>query len=104
GAERESLNEAGKSAVEPRVAALDTEIVGLAEREKTADPRAVRELASRRGRLESVARLLKGGPAHVTVPKQPEAWRILARGDYRQPGDVVSPRGLACVAGAPPEG
>lgn len=103
GDERESLTESGRTATAPRVAALDAEIAALAEREKAVDPPAGRELASRRSRLESVARLLKGGAAHRTVPKQPEAWRILARGDYRQPGEVVTPCGMKCVPGAAPE-
>ena len=43
------------------------------------------------------------GAVHVPVPKQPEAWHILARGDFRQPGEVVAPRGIACVPGVSPD-
>ncbi|MBI3865041.1 MAG: PSD1 domain-containing protein [Planctomycetia bacterium] len=103
GAERESLTEPGRSAAESRVAAISAEQSALAEQEKGATPQQAREIASRRSRLECVSRLLNGGPAHVTVPRQPEAWRVMSRGDYRQPGEVVSPRGMACVAGLSPE-
>jgi mono/diheme cytochrome c family protein len=103
GAEREGLTEAGKPAAEGRIAALQAEIAQLAEREKNADARQKYELASQRSRLESVIKLLKGGPVHVTVPRQPPAWHILARGDFRQPGQVVSPRGIACVPGVTPD-
>ena len=36
---------------------------------------------------------------HTTVPRQPDAWHVLARGDFRQPGEVVGPRGIAAVSG-----
>src|SRR5262249_30436562 len=84
---------------ETRVTALQAEMADLAEREKTADARQKRDLAARRSRLESVAQLLKAGPAHVTVPKQPEPWHILARGGFRQPAEVLAPPGVACVPG-----
>jgi mono/diheme cytochrome c family protein len=103
GDERESVSDAAKPGTETRVAALQADIADLAEREKTGNSRQKQDLAARRSRLESVAQLLKGGPAHVTVPKQPEPWRILARGDFRQPGEVVSPRGIACVPGVSPD-
>ena len=44
-------------------------------------------------------RLLQGGPVHTTRPKQPGPWHMLARGDFRQPGEVVGPGGIAAVAG-----
>ncbi|MGE5192396.1 MAG: PSD1 and planctomycete cytochrome C domain-containing protein [Deltaproteobacteria bacterium] len=103
GSERESLTEAGRPAADTRVAALEAQMAQLAEREKSADSREMRAIASQRSRLESVARLLKGGPVHVTVPKQPQAWHVLARGDFRQPGEVVPPRGIACVPGVSPD-
>ncbi len=62
-----------------------------------------RDLAARRSRLESVMELLKGGPVHTTVPKQPSAWHVLARGDFKQPGEIVAPRGIASVTGASPD-
>jgi hypothetical protein len=102
-AERECLTDATRPAVEMRVAELESEITELAGRGGQADERQKRELAARRSRLESVARLLKGGPTHVTAPQQPKPWPVLARGDYRQPGEIVSPRGIACVAGVSPD-
>ena len=99
GEERESLSAGGRPAAEQRTGELRTQIAALAQREKEASELQRRELAARRSRLESVVRLLEGGPAHLTVPQQPDAWRVLARGDFRQPGDVVSPRGIAAVPG-----
>ncbi len=40
------------------------------------------------------------GVAHVIIPKQPPVFHVLARGDYRNRGDVVSPRGLAALSRA----
>jgi hypothetical protein len=34
------------------------------------------------------------GVAHVIIPKQPPVFHVLARGDYRNPMEVVSPAGL----------
>ncbi len=101
--ERECLTDAARSAVEKRVAAIQAEIDDLTGRERTADQRQKRQLAARRSRLESVATLLKGGPVHTTAPRQPDAWRILARGDFRQPGEVVGPRGIAAFASVSPD-
>ncbi|HVC92802.1 MAG TPA: PSD1 and planctomycete cytochrome C domain-containing protein [Pirellulales bacterium] len=103
GGEREGLTEAGRLAAETRIAALQTEMGQLAERERTADSQQKSAFASQRSRKESVVRLLKGGPAHVTLPKQPQAWHVLARGDFRQPAEVVQPRGIACVPGVSPD-
>jgi hypothetical protein len=91
GEERESLSAAGKPDAQKRVEELRKNIAALAD----GDPK--------RSRLEGVVRLLEGGPAHVPVPQQPDAWRVLARGDYRQPGEVVSPRGIAAVSGVSPD-
>jgi hypothetical protein len=89
GDERESLSDPGKPAAQQRIEELKKSLAALAD----GDPK--------RSRLESVIRLLEGGPSHLPVPQQPDAWRILARGDFRQPGEVVSPRGIAAVAGVP---
>ncbi|MCA9036043.1 MAG: DUF1553 domain-containing protein [Planctomycetaceae bacterium] len=45
------------------------------------------------------------GVAHVIIPVQPPVFHVLARGDYRNPGDVVSPAGLDSLsrAGLPAE-
>ncbi len=99
GAEREGLTKLARPAVEKRVESLRKEIASLGEQEKTAPPPRKPDLAARRSRLESLVRLLEGGPVHTTVPRQPPAWRVLARGDFRQPGEVVSPRGIAAVSG-----
>ena len=83
-----------------RLAELRSEIAKLAQEEQQADGPAKREVAVRRSRLESVARLLEGGPVHTTVPKQPDAWYVLARGDFRQPVEEVTPRGIRALSGA----
>ncbi len=102
--ERECLTSAGRLSVELRLGSLMTEMSELSEEEKSvADPRQKQQLASQRSRLESVARLLKGGPVHVTAPRQPPTWHVLARGDFRQPGEIVAPRGIACVPGTSPD-
>jgi hypothetical protein len=103
GKERECVTDASRPAAETRVAAIQAEIDELGEQEKSADDREKRQLAARRSRLENVATLLRGGPVHTTTPRQPDAWRILARGDYRQPGEIVGPRGLAALAGLSPD-
>jgi uncharacterized small protein (DUF1192 family) len=103
GDERESLSEEGKKNVEERIAALRAKIDELKAEEEKSGERSQPEIVARRTRLESVARLLAGGPAHVTVPQQPGAWHVLARGDFRQPGEEVAPRGIAAVAGVSPE-
>ncbi len=38
------------------------------------------------------------GVAHVIIPKQPPVFHVLARGNYRQPGEVVAPRGLSALS------
>ncbi len=65
-------------------------------------PQRLRPQRGGRSRLESVRQLrqlLQGGPVHTTVPKQPGAWHVLARGDFKQSGEVVAPRGIAAVTG-----
>jgi hypothetical protein len=99
GAEREVLTEKGRPIAQKRVAALRREIEGLAAREKSADARSRPGLAAKRSRLESVIRLLRGGPVHTTRPKQPGPWHVLARGDYRKRRDVVGPGGIAALRG-----
>ena len=39
------------------------------------------------------------GVAHVIVPRQPPPYAVLERGDYRKPGEVVSPAGLKALSG-----
>jgi hypothetical protein len=51
-------------------------------------------------RLEAEMRLLAGGPAHLPVPKEPGIVHVLARGDFRQKGEPVTPRGIAAIRGA----
>ena len=99
GDERESLADSAKPAVERRISALEAEVEGINARQATADERTKRELDAQRSRRNAVRQLLTGGPVHTTVPKQPGAWHVLARGDFRQPGEVVTPRGIAAVTG-----
>src|SRR5262249_54198382 len=99
GDEREVLTDKGRPLAQQRIAELRREIDSLAAHETTADDDAKSGLAAQRHRLESVIRLLAGGPVHTTRPKQPGPWHILARGDYRQPKDVVGPGGIAALSG-----
>jgi hypothetical protein len=99
GDEREVLTDKGRPIVQKRVADLRREIEGLAAREKSADDWTRPGLAAQRYRLESVVRLLQGGPVHTTRPKQPGPWHVLARGDYREPRGVVVPGGIAALSG-----
>jgi hypothetical protein len=100
GAEREVLTAKGRPLAQKRVAALRSEIDSVAVQEKSADEWTRPSLAAKRFRLESVVRLLEGGLVHTTTPKQPGPWHILARGDYRQPREVVAPGGIAALQGA----
>jgi hypothetical protein len=86
-----------------RRAELKSRLAALGARAMDASDAAKRSLAVERSRLESVDRLLAGGPVHTTAPREPGAWRVLARGDYKQPGEVVAPRGVAAVAGLSPD-
>jgi hypothetical protein len=102
--ERESLSPAGKAALAPRIESLNREMAALRERialSKTARRR--RELELELSRKESLVRLLSGGPAHVTAPKEPGVFHVLARGDIRQKGEPVSASGLTCIDGAATE-
>ena len=38
------------------------------------------------------------GVAHVVIPKQPAEFHVLARGDYRNPLEIVSPAGLQSIS------
>ncbi len=99
GDERDVLTDTGRPIAQKRVAALRGEVESLAAKEKSADAWTKPSLAAKRFRLESVIRLLQGGPVHTTRPKQPGSWHILARGDYRQPRDAVGPGGIAALCG-----
>jgi len=96
--EREVLTDKGRPIAQKRVAVLRREIESLAAQEKSADNWTKPSLAAKRYCLESVARLLQGGPVHAPRPKQPGPWHVLARGDYRQPRDVVGPGGIAALS------
>ena len=124
GDERESLTDSAKPNIERRISALEAEVEGIRSRhaprdepngqttsknKSTSHERSAHH-AERDGyvdaevsRREAVIRLLRGGPAHTTVPKQPGAWHVLARGDFKQPGEVVAPRGIAAVTGVLPD-
>ena len=51
--------------------------------------------------LEMRDRLLEAGKVDANVPKQPKPFHVLRRGDFRSPGEVVTPAGIAAVAGPP---
>ncbi len=103
GNERESLSGKGKKIAEEKIARLRREAEALTEKEKAAGEAEKRGIAAKRSRLESVIRLLQGGPVHTTVPRQPGPWHVLARGDFRRPGEVVAAGGIAAVAGVSPD-
>jgi Protein of unknown function (DUF1553)/Protein of unknown function (DUF1549) len=103
GAEREVLTDKGRPLAQKRVADLRHEVENLVAQEKSADDGTKPGLASKRLRLESVIRLLEGGPVHTTRPKQPGPWHILARGDYKQPREIVGPGGIAAIGGLSPD-
>jgi hypothetical protein len=103
GAEREVLTDNGRPLVQKRVEALRREIDSLAAQEKSADDGTKPDFAAKRFRLESVIGLLQGGPVHTTRPKQPGPWHVLARGDYRQPREIVGPGGIAALRGLSPD-
>jgi hypothetical protein len=103
GDERESLTDQAKPAVEKRRGELREQIAKLTEQEKSASERQKPDLAAQRSRLENLERLLQGGPVHTTRPQQPGPWHILARGDFKKPGEVVSPRGLVALTGVSPD-
>jgi hypothetical protein len=121
GDERASLTDSAKPLIERRISALEAEVEGLRRRhaprdepkgdktsnDKTASRGRSAHHAERDGyveaqvsRRDAVIRLLRGGPVHTTVPKQPGVWRVLARGDFKQPGEVVASRGIAAVTGS----
>jgi hypothetical protein len=97
GDERESLSEAGRGDAAARIEALRSEMAALDEQAAPADERRRAELAAERSRKESLLRLLEGGAAHLSVPQEPGVCFVLARGDFRQPGESVSPAGAAAL-------
>jgi hypothetical protein len=101
GDERESLTDAGRGAATERAAAWRAELTNLDERSAPPGARGQAERAARRSRLEALVRLVQGGPAHVSVPQDAGVVRVLARGDFRQPGEGVSPRGIRAIATLP---
>ncbi len=127
GDERESLAESAKPNVERRISALEAEIEGIRSRhaprdepngqtmlknKSTSNERSAHhaerdppqaDVETEVSRRDAVIRLLRGGPVHTTTPKQPGVWRVLARGDFKQLGEVVTPRGIAAVTGVSPD-
>ncbi len=103
GDEREVVAKSARPAIEKRIAAVRDEIAALSEQEENADARQQHALAARRSRLEAVIKLLGDGPVHTTAPREPGPWHVLARGDFRQPGEIVAPRGIAAVGGVSPD-
>lgn len=97
----ESRSASAAKNIEERLRPLGDAIEAVKKRPKNAEQEHV--LAAMQSRLDAVKRLLEGGPAHVSMPKEPGPWHILARGDYRQPGEVVAPRGIASVPGVSPD-
>ncbi|MFN3649424.1 MAG: DUF1549 domain-containing protein [Armatimonadota bacterium] len=106
GDERESLSPGGRAEAERQRQELEKQVAGVKQRLEALPADAAperRQLAAELGRLESRARLLAGGPAHVTVPKDPGVVHILARGDFREKREPVAPGGIASLAGLSPE-
>ena len=103
GSEREVIAKAGLEKAKKRVDDYQRQIEHLKDEEKSCADDARPELAQKRQRLESVLRLVQPGPVHTTQPKQPGAWHVLSRGDYKQPREVVRPGGIAALAGLSPD-
>jgi hypothetical protein len=98
--DRESLSDAGVEAARVRTKALRRQITATKNRKAALEPQRRSPLAQEVARLEAQRRLEEGGRAHVVTPRQPAVFHILARGDYRQPGAVIAPGGIAAVASA----
>jgi hypothetical protein len=79
GDERECLPEEARPAAQQRIAALESEIQKLSEEEKAANEERKTDLAAHRSRLESVVRLLKGGPVHSTPTRDRRRRRSVTR-------------------------
>jgi hypothetical protein len=99
--ERQSVSEAGAEASRLRSKALAWQITALKNRKSAEEPARRPALLLELVRLEARRGLWAGGPAHVVTPRQPPVFHVLARGDYRQPGAVVAPAGIAAVTGPP---
>ncbi len=98
GEERESVLQNARPTVVERITKLTKEIEAIQSLEERADGSMRRDLTARRSRLENLAAILYGGPVHTTVPRQPGEWRVLARGDFKKPGEAVTTRGIAAIA------
>jgi mono/diheme cytochrome c family protein len=99
GDERESLSPDRARSVQERSAEIAFQLAEVYAALQGAGPVERERKSARASRLEAISALTCGGAAHTTVPSQPKAWRILARGDYRQPGETVTPGGIRAVAG-----
>jgi hypothetical protein len=58
-----------------------------------------RRLVFAMSHLEMRQRLLESGSVNAIVPKQPQPFHVLNRGDFRSPGEIVSPAGISALAG-----
>ena len=58
-----------------------------------------RQLVLRASQLEMRHDMLTSRMAHGVVPREPGVFHVLARGDFRQPQQPVSARGIAAVRG-----
>lgn len=103
GDERECVDAAARPDIAMRIAELEARVAELKSHETSAETERKPALTAQRSRYESLVRLLQGGPVHTTVPKQPGPWRVLARGDFKLPGEVVAPGGIKAVSGMSPD-
>ncbi|MCO6458053.1 MAG: PSD1 domain-containing protein [Pirellulaceae bacterium] len=99
GDERECVPAEARDEVEQQAAAWRSRLEQIDRQGASAGQPLGRELAAMRSRAEAVLRLLEAGPVHTTAPRQPGPWRVLARGDFRHPGEVVTPGGVAALVG-----
>jgi Protein of unknown function (DUF1553)/Protein of unknown function (DUF1549) len=93
------LNEAKRAVDEARKSEPDVSFGRIIDALPAERRDAYRELVLQASDLELRDGLISGGPTYAITPRQPDVFHVLARGDYRQPGDVVSPAAVDALAG-----
>lgn len=87
-------------------ARLGPQSIGVQQIEQTvralATPSERRQLEELEAGLERLSQQIAvasfNGRAHIIIPRQPEVFHVLARGDMRKPLDEVLPRGIGAIS------